>query len=79
MKRKIIVEHNEDGYTAYPAGHKGVVVGQGETYEKAIEDVKSAIRAHIEVFGAEVAKIDPKAEAGEADRFGTGEAPWAKY
>ena len=53
MKRKIIVEHNEDGYTAYPVGHKGVVVGQGETYEEALEDVKSAIRAHIEVFGAD--------------------------
>lgn len=31
---KIIVEKHPDGYVAYPLGLKGVVVGQGDTYEK---------------------------------------------
>lgn len=48
---KIIVEKHPDGYVAYPLGLKGVVVGQGDTYEKAVSDVKSAIRFHIETFG----------------------------
>ena len=37
----------------YPLGLKGVVVGQGDTYEEALADVKSAIRFHIETFGEE--------------------------
>ena len=50
---KIIVEKHSDGYVAYPLGLKGVVVGQGDTYEEALADVKSAVRFHIETFGAE--------------------------
>lgn len=56
---KIIVEKHSDGYVAYPLGMQGVVVGQGDTYEEALEDVKSAIRFHIESFGEEVLDIDP--------------------
>jgi len=56
---KIIVEKHPDGYVAYPLGLKGVVVGQGDTYEEALSDVKSAIRFHIETFGEEVLDIDP--------------------
>ena len=52
-KIKIIVEKHPDGYVAYPLGLKGVVVGQGETHEEALSDVKSAIRFHIESFGEE--------------------------
>jgi hypothetical protein len=37
---------------AYPVGLKGVVVGQGDNYEAALADVKSAICFHIETFGA---------------------------
>ncbi len=48
---KIIVEKHPDGYVAYPLGLKGVVVGQGDTYEEALSDVKSAIQFHIETFG----------------------------
>jgi len=48
---KIIVEKHPDGYVAYPLGLKGVVVGQGNTYEEALADIKSAIRFHIESFG----------------------------
>lgn len=51
---KIILEKHPDGYVAYPLGLKGVVVGEGETYEEALADVKSAITFHIETFGPEV-------------------------
>ena len=52
---KIIVEKHPDGYVAYPLGGlRGVVVGEGDTYEEALADVKSAIRTHIETFGLEV-------------------------
>jgi predicted RNase H-like HicB family nuclease len=51
---KIIIEKHPDGYVAYPLGLKGVVVGEGNTYEEALADVKSAIRFHIDTFGAEV-------------------------
>ena len=51
---KVIVEKHPDGYVAYPLGIKGVVVGEGDTYEEALADVKSAILCHIETFGAEV-------------------------
>lgn len=50
---KIIVEKHSDGYIAYQIGLKGVVVGQGDTYEEALSDVKSAIIFHIETFGYE--------------------------
>ena len=48
---KIVVEKDAEGYVAYPLGLKGVVVGQGEGYEEALADVKSAVRFHIETFG----------------------------
>jgi predicted RNase H-like HicB family nuclease len=56
---KIVVEKHPDTYVAYPLGMKGVVVGQGDTYEAALTDVKSAINFHIETFGAEAVEIDP--------------------
>jgi predicted RNase H-like HicB family nuclease len=60
MKRyKIIVEKHADGYVAYPLGLKGVVVGQGDTYEEALADVKSAIRFHIDTFGEDVMEVEP--------------------
>ena len=54
---KIIVEKHSDGFVAYPLGVKGVVVGEGDTYEDALADVKSAIEFHIETFGAEVFEL----------------------
>jgi len=51
---KIIVEKYSDGYVAYPLGVKGIVVGEGDTYESALADVKFAIAFHIETFGSEV-------------------------
>ncbi len=50
---KVIVEKHEDGYIAYPLGLKGAILGQGNTYEEALADVKSAIKFHIETFGDE--------------------------
>ncbi len=44
---KVIVEKHSDGYIAYPLGLKGIVIGEGDTYEEALADVKSAIRFHI--------------------------------
>ena len=55
---KIIVEKHPDGYVAYPLGLRGVVVGQGDTYEEALADVRSAIQFHIETFGFEVLPED---------------------
>lgn len=56
---KIIVEQHPDGFVAYPLGMKGVVVGQGDSYNEALDDVKSAIRFHIESFGPDVMSVDP--------------------
>lgn len=51
---KIIVEKHPDGYVAYPLGLKGAVIAQGDAYEEALADVKSAIEFHIETFGPNV-------------------------
>ncbi len=48
---KVIVEKHPDGYVAYPLGVDGVVVGQGDSYEEAVADVKSALRFHVASFG----------------------------
>ncbi len=51
---KIVVEKHPDGYVAYPLGlARGAVVGQGDTYEAALADIRSAIAFHLESFGAE--------------------------
>ena len=46
-----MVEKHAKGYVAYPLCLKGVVVGEGDTYEEALAGVKSAIKFHIETFG----------------------------
>jgi predicted RNase H-like HicB family nuclease len=69
---KIVVEKHSDGYIAYPLGIKGIVVGEGDTYEEALTDVKSAIKFHIDTFGEDVLEVEPPvleafvAEAGIA-------------
>jgi len=55
---KIIVEKHADGYVAYPLGLKGVVVAEGNTYEEALADVKSAIQFHVETFGKDVLNFE---------------------
>ena len=37
---KIIVEKHPEGYIAYPIGVKGAVVGEGDSNEEAVADVK---------------------------------------
>jgi predicted RNase H-like HicB family nuclease len=65
---KLIVEKHTDGYIAYPLGLKGVIIGEGDTYEAALADVKSAIQFHIETFGKEVLESEtPVLEAFVAD------------
>jgi predicted RNase H-like HicB family nuclease len=56
---KIIVERHHDGYVAYSCGVGGVVIGEGDTYEAALADVKSAIQFHVESFGAEALHTQP--------------------
>ncbi len=55
---KIIIEKHEDGFVAYPLGLKGVIVGEGDSFEEALADVKSAIRFHIETFGNDAFEED---------------------
>lgn len=56
---KIVVERHPDTYVAYPLGVKGVVVGQGDTYEAAVADFRSALQFHLETFGADALDVDP--------------------
>ena len=51
---KIVIEKHPEGYVEYPLGMKRIVVGEGDTYEEALEDVRSAIKFHIETFGEDV-------------------------
>lgn len=51
---KMIVEKHRDGYVAYPVGIQGATVGQGDTYDEALADARSAVAFHIETFGADV-------------------------
>ncbi len=65
---KVIIERGEDTYVAYPLGMKGVVVGQGDSYDEALADVTSAIRADVEQFGPETLLADdPAREAFVAE------------
>ena len=52
-KLKFVIEKHRDGYVAYPLGLKGAVVGEGDSYESALADARSATAFHIESFGKE--------------------------
>ena len=56
---KIIVEKHPDGYVAYPLGLNGSVVGQGDSYDAALADVRSAIDFPIETVGADALAPEP--------------------
>ena len=60
---KFVVEKHGDGYVAYPLGLRGVVVGQGDSYETALADAKSAANFHIESFGADAFDDESDVEA----------------
>jgi len=57
---KVIIEKHPDGDMAYPVGFKGIIVGEGDTYEEALADVKLAIHFHIETFGQEVLEVESR-------------------
>ncbi len=59
MSLKIVVERHPDTYVAYPLGIKGVVIGQGDTYEAAVADLESALRFHRQTFGDDTLEVDP--------------------
>ncbi len=67
---KIVVEKHPDAYVAYPLGIKGVVVGEGQTYEEALADVRSAIGSHLESFGQDA--LEPETPVLEAFLAETG-------
>ncbi|MEI7555584.1 hypothetical protein [Candidatus Chlorohelix sp.] len=54
---KIIAEEHPDGWVAYPLGIEGVVIGDGNTKEEAINDLLSAIKFHMETFGEQTLGI----------------------
>ena len=65
---EIVLEEYPDGFVSHALGSKGVVVGQGDTYEEALADVESAISFHIEMFGDDAFETDsPVLEAFLAD------------
>ena len=55
---KLVVEKHSDGYVAYPIGLKGAIIGEGDSYEEALADVRSAIEFHFETFGPESLDAD---------------------
>jgi predicted RNase H-like HicB family nuclease len=52
-KLKIVVEKHVDCYVAYPLGVDGAVVGEGDTFDEALADARSAIREYVDEFGVE--------------------------
>lgn len=55
---KIVLEKLIDGFVAYPLGIPGIIVGEGDTYEEALNNVKSAIQFHIASFGRDSFALD---------------------
>ena len=47
---KTIIEKHTDGCVTYPLVLKGIVIGEGDTYEESVADVTSAIQFYIETF-----------------------------
>ena len=69
---KVIIEKHTDGYVGYPLRLKGVVVGQGEAYDEALAEAKSAIKFHLETFGGDELAED-FADSGSFRRRGRSE------
>jgi len=55
---KFVVEQHAEGFLAYPLGLAGIVVGEGDTADEALNDAKSAAKFHIETFGREAFPSD---------------------
>lgn len=43
----VVIEHDEEGYFAFCPQLQGCYT-QGDTYEEALENIKDAIRLHVE-------------------------------
>lgn len=56
---RIVVEKHPDGFVAYPIGIAGAVVGEGDTYDEAVADLRSALAFHVETFGEAVVLDEP--------------------
>jgi predicted RNase H-like HicB family nuclease len=67
---KIIVEKHPDAYVAYPLGAKGVIVGEGQTYEEALADVRSALGFHLESFGRDALESESVSRSGPGSAGG---------
>jgi len=57
---KVIIERHDDGYVAYPLGLRGVCVAEGDTFEAALREVRSAIRFHLDTFGSDAFSNEPE-------------------
>ena len=57
---KFVIEQHADGFLAYPLGLRGIVVGEGDTYDEALSDAKSAAKFHIETFGHDAFPTDSR-------------------
>ena len=80
---KVIIEKHPDGYVAYPVGVKGVVVGEGDSYEDALRDVqpqswRSDVHQpdHLPSAGVELQNI---VHAGEAFEQLIDHPAWIDY
>jgi predicted RNase H-like HicB family nuclease len=51
LEFEIAVERHDDGFVAYLRNVNAAVVGEGDTFEEAVDDLKSAIAFHVETFG----------------------------
>jgi len=56
---KVVVGKHPEGYVGYPLGLKSVVVGEGNSYEKALQNVTSTLWFHIETLGLGVLPTEP--------------------
>ena len=52
----IIIEKHQERYVAYPSGLSGVLLSEGNTYQEALEIIKSTIKFHLETFRKETFK-----------------------
>ena len=68
---KILVERHPDTYLAYPLGTKGVIIGEGQTYEEALADVRSAIGFHLASFGQDALEPETDSISGPGSAGGS--------
>lgn len=65
----VIIDEDQDGYTAYTSGKAGVIVGHGRTYEEVLIDIKSAVLFHVETFGDNILMEAHKEQSGDENNF----------